>query len=70
MTDNISVLKKQLEEKKKELLELEKKKQPIEKKDNINIMEPNYLTDDEDYNNSIPKMFCKLGNKKTICIYV
>ena len=64
MTDNISVLKKQLEEKKKELLELEKKKQPIEKKDNINIMEPNYLTDDEDYNNSIPKMFCKLGNKR------
>lgn len=70
MTDNISNLKKQLEEKKKELLELEKKKQPIEKKDNINIMEPNYLTDDEDYNsNNIPKMFCKLGNKKTICIY-
>ena len=58
MTEDISVLKKKLEEKKKELLNLENEK-------NVD-----YLTDDEDFNNLVlPIMYCILGNKNTICIY-
>ena len=72
MTEDISKLKKTLEEKKKELMKLEKIKNEKNKpkKNNLVVVDTNYLTDDEDYNNDeIPKMYCKLGNKKTICVY-
>ena len=72
MTEDISKLKKTLEEKKKELMKLEKIKHAKNKtnKNNLVVVDTNYLTDDEDYNNDeIPKMYCKLGNKKTICVY-
>ena len=72
MAEDISKLKKTLEEKKRELMKLEKIKQGKNKpeKNNAVVVDTNYLTDDEDYNNDeIPKMYCKLGNKNTICIY-
>ena len=72
MTEDISKLKKTLEEKKKELMKLEKIKNEKNKpkKNNLVVVDTNYLTDDEDYNNDeIPKLYCKLGNKKTICVY-